>query len=276
MNSLASAVSTVPPTPAAGLRAWARLGFASLGFVYLVLGILAGMAALGVRGSAAPGQQEVFETIQHMPLGQVLLWLVAAGLLGYVAWRLAQALLDTEGRGLTVAGLAFRGFYLFSALLYGLLAFFAGKTAWYGRLPRGQETGKSELQKVLHQPHGQGLLALIGVVILGAGLLQLYRAWSGKFDTDVNGSPLTSAQRHLVYRMGQIGYSARAVVLSSMGHFCFLAAHHANANEIRDTQGCFHALQALGPEVLGTVAGGLTLYGAYLLVQAKHPILRGL
>lgn len=276
MHSSDFSASPLLPTPAASLRAWARLGFASLGFVYLVLGVLATMAALGVRGSTTPNQQEVFETIQHMPLGQVLLWLVAAGLLGYVAWRLAQALLDTERRGAALPGLAFRGFYLFSGLLYGFLAYYAGKMAWYGRLPREEDTSKSALQKLLHHPHGQSVLALVGLVVLSAGLVQLYRAWSGKFDSDVNGSPFTQAQCRLVYRMGQIGYSARGVVLGIMGYFCFLAAHHANINEIRDTQGCFNALQALGSVALGAVAVGLVVYGGYLLVQARFPVLRGL
>ncbi|MBX0290413.1 DUF1206 domain-containing protein [Hymenobacter sp. HSC-4F20] len=259
------------PSPATSLKAGARYGFASLGFVYLVLGGLATLAALGVRGSTTPNQREVFETIQHMPLGQVLLWLVAGGLLGYVAWRLAQALLDTENKGLSLTGVAVRGFYLCSGVLYALLAFYAGKMAWYGRLPREEDAGRSLLQRVLHHPHGQGWLALIGVVVLSAGLLQLYRAWSGKFDTDINGRPLTPAQRRVVYHMGQVGYSARSVVLGIMGYFCFLAAHHANSNEIRDTEGCFNALQALGPAALGTVAIGLALYGLYLLIQARFP-----
>ncbi|RPD44956.1 DUF1206 domain-containing protein [Hymenobacter sediminis] len=276
MSSSASYIPASLPSPAAGLRAWARLGFASLGFVYLVLGVLATMAALGVRGSSTPNQQEVFETIQHLPLGQLLLWLVAAGLLGYVAWRFAQALLDTESRGAALSGLAVRGFYFFSGLLYGFLAYYAGKMAWYGRLPREEDTSRSVLQKLLHHPHGQGVLALIGLVVLSAGLVQLYRAWSGRFDTDVNGTPFSAAQCRLVYRMGQIGYSARAVVLGIMGYFCFLAAHHANVNEIRDTQGCFNALQALGSAALAAVAVGLVIYGAYLLVQARFPVLRGI
>ncbi|QJX47984.1 DUF1206 domain-containing protein [Hymenobacter taeanensis] len=264
------------PTPADGLKAWTRTGFASIGFVHLVLGGLAAMAALGVRGSNTPNQREVFQAIQHMPLGQVLLWLVAGGLLGYVAWRMAQAFYDTEGKGTTIQGIAVRCFYCFSGLLYGFLAYYAGKLAWYGHLPKAPETGKSTLQQVLHHPHGQAIVALIGLVVLGASAVQLYRAWSGKFDTDVNSSPFTHAQRRLVYHMGQIGYTARGIVLGSMGYFCFLAAQHANGNEIRDTEGCFNAFQAIGPHVLSLVATGLIIYGLYMLVQARFPILRGL
>ena len=86
------------PSPAAEFKAWTRVGFASIGFVHLVLGGLATMAALGIRGSNTPNQREVFQAIQHMPLGQVLLWLVAIGLLGYVAWRLGKRSLILRAR----------------------------------------------------------------------------------------------------------------------------------------------------------------------------------
>ncbi|GGF11121.1 DUF1206 domain-containing protein [Hymenobacter cavernae] len=276
MESITTSIPTILPSPAASLKAWARVGFASIGFVYLVLGVLATMAALGVRGSDTPNQQEVFQTIQHMPLGQVLLWLVAGGLLGYVAWRLAQALLDTERQGAAAKGLAFRGFYVFSGLLYAMLAFYAAKIAWYGRLPREDDASRSALRSVLHHEYGQELLALVGLVVLSAGAIQVYRAWSGKFDTDVQHSPFSYAQRRLVYRMGQVGYSARGVVLLIMGYFCFMAAQHANVNEIRDTEGCFQALEAMSPDVLGIVALGLVIYGVYMFIQARFPILRGL
>jgi len=274
MEFTTSSIPAALPSPAASLKIWARIGFASLGFVYLVLGVLATMAALGLRGSDAPSQQEAFQTIQHMPLGQALLWLIAGGLLGYMAWRLAQALFDTENQGSAVKGLAVRGFYVFSGLLHGLLAFYTARIAWHGHLPPSDNTSQSTLRSVLHHHYGQALLALVGVIVLGAGVVQLYRAWSGKFDTDVQFSPFTRAQRLLVHRMGQVGYSARGVVLLIMGYFCFRAAQHANINEIRDTEGCFKALQAMSPEALGVVALGLVVYGLYMFIQARFPILR--
>ncbi|TGE29278.1 DUF1206 domain-containing protein [Hymenobacter metallicola] len=275
MSSLESVVPTILPTPSTSIRALARLGFLSIGFVYLVLGALTIMAAIGVRGADTADQEQVFQTIQRLPLGQVLLWLVAVGLVGYVVWRFTQALLDTEHQGTTTAGLAVRGFYIFSGLLYLLLAYYAGKMAWYGHKIQEPDTTKPFLREALHHGYGQWLLGLVGLTILVAGLVQMYRAVSGKFDTDVNGRELTDAQCRLVYRTGQVGYSARGVVLAIMGYFCVMAARHANANEIRDTAGTFDALQAMGPAVLGLVALGLVAYGVYMLVQARFPILRG-
>jgi hypothetical protein len=275
MTSVASDIPAILPATSTSIRALARLGFLSIGVVYLVLGALTTMAAIGVRGADTADQQQVFQTIQHLPLGQVLLWLVALGLLGYVVWRFTQAILDTEHKGSSTAGLAVRGFYIFSGLLYTLLAYYAGKMAWYGHRVRETGTTQSMLREALHHGYGQWLLGLVGLIILIAGLVQMYRAWSGKFDTDVNGRELTDAQCRLVYRTGQVGYSARGVVIAIMGYYCLKAAQHANANEIRDTAGTFDALQAMGPAVLGVVALGLVAYGLYMLIQARFPILRG-
>ncbi|WP_303311868.1 DUF1206 domain-containing protein [Hymenobacter sp. BT730] len=276
MPSISSPAADILPSPATSIKALARYGFASIGFVYVVLGVLTAMAAIGIRGSNTPNQQEVFQTIQRMPLGQLLLWLVAVGLLGYVAWRFAQTLLDTEQKGTSATGLAFRGFYAFSGLLYALLGIYAARMAWYGHRPPEEHTTDFLLHQAVHHLYGQRLLAFTGLVILAAGLIQLYRAWSGKFDTDINPSPFTSAQCRLVYHMGQVGFSARGLVLCLMGYYCFLAAHHANASEIKDTEGCFQVLQDMGPGVLDIVALGLVAYGIYMLIQARFPILRGL
>ncbi|UOQ70048.1 DUF1206 domain-containing protein [Hymenobacter cellulosilyticus] len=213
MTSVASVAAPILPATSAGIRALARLGFLSIGVVYIVLGVLTSMAAIGVRGMAPADQQQVFQTIQRLPLGQVLLWLVAAGLAGYVIWRFTQALRDTEHKGTGTAGLAVRGFYIFSGLLYAVLAYYAGKMAWYGHRVREADSTKPMLREALQHGYGQWLLGLVGLTVLVAGLIQIYRAWSGKFDTDVNGRELTDAQCRLVYRTGQIGYSARGWLL---------------------------------------------------------------
>ena len=275
MPSLPTSLPNLLPTPSAGIRTLARLGFLSIGLVYLVLGALAVMAAAGVRGGATADQQQAFQTIQQLPLGQVLLWLVAVGLLGYVVWRFTQAWLDTEGKGTSAAGLATRGFYVFSGLLYVGLAWYAAKLAWYGYQVRETETTKPLLREALQHEAGQWALGLAGAGIVVAGVVQIYRALTGKFAGDLNSSRLSATQRRLVYRTGQVGYSARGVVLLIIGYYCVRAAQYANASQIRDTAGAFDALHAMGPVVLGIVALGLVAYGGYMLVQARFPILRG-
>ncbi len=81
--------------PSAGKIAWlARSGYAARGVVYLIVGGLAVLAALG-RGQTTDSEGALL-TILQQPFGTVLLGLVALGLVGYAIWRLVQALMDTD------------------------------------------------------------------------------------------------------------------------------------------------------------------------------------
>lgn len=271
-----SLTSSLPHSPSSGLRTLARFGFAAKGVVYIVLGTLAVMAATGVQGGKTANKQQVIQTIQDLPMGRVLLGLVAFGLLGYIIWRLVQAIRDTENKGSDAKGMARRLGYAGSGLLYAGFAFAAGKAALSGG-SGGQsgETRQSLAAKLLDQPFGQWLVGAIALFVIGAGLYQIYRAYSGKFAKHVNSSSLPADQQKIVFRTGQVGYTARGIVMAIIGYFGLQAALQANSGAVEGTEGAFDLLASMGPVVLAIVALGLMAYGVYMLVQAKYPVLRG-
>jgi hypothetical protein len=76
----------------AGRIAWiARSGYVARGVVYLIVGGLAVLAALG-SGGETTDSKGALRTIIQQPFGQVLLGLVALGLVSYAVWRLVQAI----------------------------------------------------------------------------------------------------------------------------------------------------------------------------------------
>jgi hypothetical protein len=60
-----------------------------------MVGFLSARAAFSGGGKTA-GQEGALQTVLLAPLGRVLLWLVALGLLGYATWRLFQGVLDPD------------------------------------------------------------------------------------------------------------------------------------------------------------------------------------
>ncbi|RYU78361.1 DUF1206 domain-containing protein [Hymenobacter persicinus] len=276
---MASLSSVLPAAaPSQGIRLLARFGFAAKGIVYLTMGVLALLAALGQQGGRTADKQQAMQTIQDLPMGRFLLGLVAFGLVGYVVWRFTQALRDTEGQGSGAKGLARRLGYAGSGLLYVALAFYAGKAAWQNTAVSsgsGGDAKQSAVAMLLAQPFGQWLVGAIGLAIIGAGLYQIWHAYSGKFAEHVNASSLSAPQQHLVFRTGQVGHTALGVVMSIIGYFFVQAARTSNAQKVDDTEGAFDLLNAMGPAVLGVVAAGLVAYGLYMLVQARYPVLRG-
>lgn len=219
----------------------------------------------------------MLQTIQNLPFGRFLLGLVAFGLLSYVIWRLVQAFRDTEDKGSDPKGVARRIGYAGSGLLYAGLAFAAGRAAFSGGAANQGDgsTQQSLVAKVLAQPYGEWLVGAIALGVIGGGLYQIYRAYSGKFSKHVNSSSLPADQQNIVFRTGQIGYTARGVVMAIIGYFLMRAALQSNSNAVRGTEGAFDLLASMGPVVLAVVALGLMAYGVYMLVQAKYPVLRG-
>ncbi|WP_101926486.1 MULTISPECIES: DUF1206 domain-containing protein [Luteimonas] len=247
----------------------ARLGYAAKGVVYLMIGWIALRAAMDA--STPEGATGALASMTGERGGQVMLVLMAAGLLCHVMWRLVQALLDPEHRGEAGAKrIAMRGFYALSGVIYGSLAL----TAW--SLSRGRDAGSGEgrtvwVQAVLEQPFGTWLVMLAGVGVMGYGLHQLYKAATGDIDRRMGGRGAHVSRGVRV--IGRVGTAARGVVLLPIGWFVFTAGREYRADAAAGTE---EVLRMLGHGwLLVAVAIGLIAYGAHQLAKAKYRRIEG-
>ena len=246
----------------------ARLGYASKGSVYVVIGLLAARVAFGAGGETTDTRGAI-ERIGEQPFGQVLLAILAVGLVGYAVWQLVRAFLDPERQGRNAKGIAKRIGYGMSGAAYLTLAFFAARLSMSGRGSGGG--GRSEedwTAMVLDQPFGRWLLALVALTAFAVAASQLYVAYSGTFMKRLK---VDTPRRQTVKRIGQVGIAARSVVLAIVGWFFAQAAWTQNA---REAGGLAEALRTLerqpyGPWLLGVVAAGLAAYGVYAIVQGS-------
>lgn len=263
------------PTASSGIRALARFGFAAKGIVYGLMGLLALLAATGQQGGKTTDKQQAVQTLQGLPGGPVLLGLIALGLLGYIVWRIVQAVRDTEDKGSGAKGIARRVGYAASGLVYAGLAWYAANLAMSSATGNGSGNTRQTLTgKVLNWPGGEWIIILVGFITVGVGLYQMYRAYSGSFHKYVKSSDIPAGQQNKVYRLGQLGYTARGIVLGITGYFFVQAGMQSRAAATGDTEQAFDLLASMGPGVLGIVAIGLMAYGLYMLVQAKYPVLK--
>src|SRR5215212_11655 len=102
----------------------ARLGYATEGAVYALIGLLAAGAAFGTGGRAT-GQHGALEVVAGSPFGGILLGLISIGFLGYALWRGVQTIADPDREGTDVRALGKRVGYGAKALIYAGLAFSA-------------------------------------------------------------------------------------------------------------------------------------------------------
>ena len=174
-----------------GKVAWlARSGYAARGVVYLVVGGLAVLAALG--GGQTTDSKGALRTILQQPFGEALLALVALGLVGYAIWRLVQATTDPDGHGADAKGLAIRGGLLVSAITHSLLAWFALSLIFgWGSSVGGDGGARDWTAWLLQQPFGRWLVGLIGVAVIGAGLAHMIKGYRADFTKYLEMAPAT-------------------------------------------------------------------------------------
>ena len=127
MTTMESAAST--RRYSRNLHFIARAGYAARGIIYLIVGALAALAALG-RGGETTDSRGALSEVMGAPFGKFLLIMIALGLLGYAAWRLVQALLDPDHHGTEAKGIVIRVALAVSAVIHVGLAFFAASLAF--------------------------------------------------------------------------------------------------------------------------------------------------
>jgi hypothetical protein len=246
-----------------------RLGIAARGVVYLLLGALATRVAFGAGGRLTD-QQGVFSLIVEQPFGRVLLGLLAVGLVGYALWRFIQAGADTEGKGGDTKGLVERVGYAVSGIIHVGLALSAVGLLM-GRASQG-DASQEWTARLMAQPAGRWLVALVGLIVVGVGLYQAYKGYSASFREDLRLGEMSAAEQTWAVRAGRVGYVARGIVFVLIGGFVLLAALRANAEEARGIGGALASLlqRPFGPWLLGAVALGLAIYGLYCFVEARY------
>jgi Domain of Unknown Function (DUF1206) len=246
----------------------ARVGHVAKGILYAVVALLALQIPLGLEGKTTD-RQGALRTIAQQPLGEAMLFVLAAGLVGYAAWRFVQAFLDRDHEGTGIKGLAKRASYLARGLLYGGLALLALALVIGWGSSGGNE--KEETARAFEYPGGRLVVAAIGAGFLAAGLYNAYRSLTGKFRKHLREHMLGRAARGWTIVVGVLGHAARAVVFGLVGIFLLRAAWQYDPQEAIGLDGALRkvAQTEYGEFLLGVVAVGLLAYGFFCFVQAR-------
>lgn len=250
----------------------ARFGIATKGIVYVIMGVLAVMTAMNRGDGRITDSEGAVRTIGAQPFGQALLGATAVGLVGYVLWRFAQAVLDADNAGDDADGLLKRVGYAASGLTYAALAVGAVQSI-AGSRDAGGDAARNWLDSLLASGDvGRVLVGLLGVVLVGVGGSQLWKAAKADFMRDVDVYAMSPTVRTWTRRLGRLGHAARGVVFPMLGWFLLRAATRADSSEWRGTDGALRELAARphGTLLLAVVAAGLAAYGVYQVVLSRY------
>lgn len=252
------------------IRRLARFGYMTIGIVYGMIGVLAALAAFGPGGEMTD-TSGVLHSIAEMPFGEFALWIIGIGLFGYIIWNFIKVLVDPDNVGSDTKGLIIRTGYFISAVIYANLAFLALKLASHTGSAGSGNAEKTISAKLMEQPFGVWLVGLVGVIIIGYGVYELYSGIKEKFMTEFKTSEMNGMERNVARIAGKMGLISRGIVLSIMGFFFIRTGTTNNPDESKGLGGALTELasQPFGKFLLAIVAIGLILYGVYQIILGR-------
>jgi len=124
---------------------------------------------------------------------------------------------------------------------------------------------------LLTGPFGKWLIVAFGLFWVAAGAGQLYEAYVAHFTRDLKTNTMSAQEVKAATWLGRIGYAARGVVFGLIGVIILQTALAAGAKQAQGFDGALAALlhAPYGEVLLGAVAIGLILFGAYSALCAK-------
>ncbi|MGD1841659.1 MAG: DUF1206 domain-containing protein [Thermonemataceae bacterium] len=246
-----------------------KAGLITKGAVYALLGILTFMAAINVGGKIA-GKNGVVSFLQQQTFGNILLIILAIGLLGYAVWRVYAACLDPKNKGSDEKGYAKRIGYLVSGILYATLSVSTFLTA-IGEKQQGGSTKQQAAATILDKDYGQFVLFVIAIILFGVAVYQFYKGASKKFLESVQHQG-GKEEKEVLEKSGLVGYMARGVAFGILGWFVFKAASENDPNNVGGMEAVFGFLSSmtLGNVLMGAMALGLVAYGVFQYFLARY------
>lgn len=240
-----------------------RLGYAARGITYILLGYL----ALSTGGEARGGGKAVFDWLQDVPGGTVMLWLMALGLLAYAIFKFISAIGDIQHRGSDAKGVVKRVGDAASGIAHSILAYAAFQFAT-GEKSTGADGSSQEMAgSVLDTELGAVLVGLIGLGFLISAAMQAKQAVTAEFMRHVD-----SRAPAQVKPAGRAGHAARAVVFAIIGWSLVQSAWLSSSNQAKGLGEAIVSLRDAG-FIYTLVAIGLLLFGVFSLVVARYRII---
>jgi uncharacterized membrane protein len=238
----------------------ARLGYAGLGVLHLLIAWLALRVAWGFGGgSQSADTSGALGTLAGSGTGKIILWLCVVGFLLLAVWQFTEAAIGWKEAKDRAKAAAKGVTYLFFAWASFQVTLGSGSSA--------EKQTEDFTATLMGSPGGRVLVALVGLVVLGIAGYHVYKGWTRKFLEDLRENPGQWA-----VTAGRIGYIAKGVALFVVGFFFLVAAWKEDPEKAQGLDGALKTLkdQPFGPALLTLVAVGIAAYGVYSFARSRY------
>jgi hypothetical protein len=237
------------------------VGLIAYGVVYLLVAWIALQLAWG-KSSEEASQQGALQELADKPLGGFLLWVVAFGLFALVIWKALELIYGNLKTEKKVSAAGRLGMYLVLGISAIRVAVGSGGSGSGGQ--------QSTTAKLMENGAGRVLVVVVGLVIIGVGIRQLYKSYTKKFTEDLAGGV-----SHTTIVLGRLGYAAKGVAFAIVGGLFAWAALDYDPQKAGGLDTAMHTIkdQPFGAVLLTVMAIGLACFGVYCFSwsrNAKH------
>ncbi|GGJ27832.1 membrane protein [Deinococcus roseus] len=253
------------------LEKFARFGYFCKGIMYLTIAFLAIRGVLQ-EGRNPTDQRGALEYLGRNTFSDVMLVVLAIGLLGYSLWQFLRAFLDPEGQGKKLKGIFKRMGYAFSGAAYLTLSWAAVRVSLLKDHVWDQNSEEHWTARILELPAGREMVGLLGLVFLALALNQIYVAVKGSFMKHMESWHLNRHQQTAMVVVGRIGILARGLVVGMVGWLFLKAAWYIDAEKAGGMSEAIRSFERAPGGVIAysLIALGMLLYGLYAWIQAAY------
>lgn len=251
----------------------ARLGFYTKGFLFIVIGILAILVALGIDGGTLADPTGALAAVSQAPFGRIILIIFIVGAIGHGVWNILRGAADVDDAGKNWQGIIKRIIAVGIGLFYLFLAWSAWSILTAAQVAPGNGTVQKTITAIiLALPLGAVLVFLIGLIVIGTGVHECYSGLSGKFQENYRLHEIEGGHRKIIIILGALSFTARALIFALMGYFFITAAVYYNPDEAVGIDGALLTLSQTyyGKILLFVTAAGVVCHGVLSLYEARY------
>jgi hypothetical protein len=239
-----------------------RAGLVTYGAVHLLVAWLAVQVAIGDGGKA--DKTGALQSIAGAG-GAWLLWAIAVGLGANALWLLVEALLARESRT------RLRLMHFGEAVLFGYVAFSAGKLAAGGAASSTDTAQRGLIGMLLAQEWGKPVVIAIGLAVVAAAVFIARHGLSCRFAEAHDYGSANPRMRRVVERLGKVGYTALGAVYGFAGVLVIVSAVQSAPEKATGLDVALKtaAAQPYGPALLVLIAAGLAAFAVFCFFEVR-------
>jgi hypothetical protein len=243
----------------------ARAGLTARGVIYILVGWVAVLVALGQSAREAD-QEGALQLLASKSYGLVSLWLLAIGFASYALWRLSEAAFGVAGD----AGAGPRLKSLGRAIVYAGLSYLTF-TVISGKGRNESRRQQDITATAMQHPAGRVLVGVVGLIVVICGLVLIVEGARRKFMKYLRTAQMSAKVRRVVSWLGTTGTIARGLVFGLAGVGVIAAAVTHKASESGGIDKALLTLrnQPFGEFLMLAAALGLVIFGVYGLCEAR-------